>query len=214
MTQISLETPEIGKPDKTEDPKIITCFTTIQTAINGNLDSTNLKPASVTGESLDASVTGRRLIANEKGYLPEGTVAGTYLFVGTGEMRKAGVAGAGAWGITYINPTPYKVVGKSNTLIQIEGLVVVNGTAPTSTYGLGLLPVTSLTGSTNMIVGVGTSVLNTGLVTAPSAGGGGAMESSTAAAPTGSYCLAMAVTGTMAANSFVVVDASLYVLNT
>ena len=42
MGNISLNIPQVGLSDSTEDPKIATNFTTIQTAINGNLDATNL----------------------------------------------------------------------------------------------------------------------------------------------------------------------------
>ena len=43
MSLIALTLPEVGKPDKTEDPKVTTALTTLQTWANGNIDSTNLK---------------------------------------------------------------------------------------------------------------------------------------------------------------------------
>lgn len=45
MTELSLTLPELGKPDKTQDPKIVTALTTIQNLINGNLDITNFPKA-------------------------------------------------------------------------------------------------------------------------------------------------------------------------
>ena len=42
MGQISLQIPQVGQPDSTEDPKVASDLTTIQTVINGNLDATNL----------------------------------------------------------------------------------------------------------------------------------------------------------------------------
>lgn len=45
MTIISLELPEIGKPDKTQDPKINTAFSTIQNWANGFIDEENLSVA-------------------------------------------------------------------------------------------------------------------------------------------------------------------------
>lgn len=42
MTQLSLTLPEIGKPDKTEDVKLNTALTQIQTWGNGNIDEANL----------------------------------------------------------------------------------------------------------------------------------------------------------------------------
>lgn len=56
MTSLSLVLPEIGVPDLTEDPKIVTAFSTIQVWANGNIDSTNLKAGSVNEDRLSAAV--------------------------------------------------------------------------------------------------------------------------------------------------------------
>lgn len=45
MGSISLNIPQIGLSDTTEDVKVANNFTTLQTAINGSLDSTNLNAA-------------------------------------------------------------------------------------------------------------------------------------------------------------------------
>jgi hypothetical protein len=42
MGSISLQIPQIGLADTTEDVKVANNFSTIQTAINGNIDQTNL----------------------------------------------------------------------------------------------------------------------------------------------------------------------------
>jgi len=54
MTEVSLVLPEIGKPDKTQDPRINTAFTAIQTWANGNVDSSNLKAEGVENSRLAA----------------------------------------------------------------------------------------------------------------------------------------------------------------
>jgi hypothetical protein len=43
MTTLSLILPEIGKPDHTQDPKIVTALTEIQTWGNGNIGTANLE---------------------------------------------------------------------------------------------------------------------------------------------------------------------------
>ena len=42
MGSITLSIPTVGQPNSTEDPKIATDLTTIETLVNGNIDSTNL----------------------------------------------------------------------------------------------------------------------------------------------------------------------------
>lgn len=56
MTSLSLILPEIGVPDVTEDPKIVTAFSTIQTWANGNIDSANLKAGGVNEDRLSTAV--------------------------------------------------------------------------------------------------------------------------------------------------------------
>jgi hypothetical protein len=48
---ISLQQPTIGLPDTTEDVKVQNNFTTLQTVINGNLDSTNISPTAAIARS-------------------------------------------------------------------------------------------------------------------------------------------------------------------
>lgn len=55
MGQISLALPTVGQLNQTEDPKIPSAFTTIQTVINGNLDATNLTTAVVQSAGVNSS---------------------------------------------------------------------------------------------------------------------------------------------------------------
>jgi hypothetical protein len=50
MSLLSLILPEIGKPDKTEDPKLNTALTSIQTWANGNIGISNLEKEFLVGE--------------------------------------------------------------------------------------------------------------------------------------------------------------------
>jgi hypothetical protein len=49
MTTLSLILPEIGKPDKTEDPKLNTALTTVQTWANGGIGTSNLEAGLLAG---------------------------------------------------------------------------------------------------------------------------------------------------------------------
>jgi hypothetical protein len=70
MTTVSLILPEVGKPDSTQDPRIVTAFTTLQTWANGNVDSTNLSKGAVNGEAVNKEVP--RFLSTAK---PEAMVA-------------------------------------------------------------------------------------------------------------------------------------------
>jgi hypothetical protein len=69
MGTISLQVPTVGQPDTTEDVKVANNFTTIQTVINGNLDTTNLAPAVSQSAGVNASgqtVKGATIIATSQ----------------------------------------------------------------------------------------------------------------------------------------------------
>jgi hypothetical protein len=62
LTELSLVLPEIGKADKTQDPRIVTALTAITTFANGNIDSSNIKPSSIEEGSIkEGAVTGKKL---------------------------------------------------------------------------------------------------------------------------------------------------------
>lgn len=42
MGEISLTLPEVGQPDRTEDPKIVTALQALETLLNGNIEESNL----------------------------------------------------------------------------------------------------------------------------------------------------------------------------
>jgi hypothetical protein len=62
MTELSFENPEVGKPDKTEEPKIPTAFTKIKEVVNGKLNSGNIEAKGIATSNLaDESVTEGKL---------------------------------------------------------------------------------------------------------------------------------------------------------
>ena len=62
MGLITLQVPVVGQPDATEDPKIASDMTILQTLLNGNLDTNNLSP--------NANITASQLAP---GTIPSGT---------------------------------------------------------------------------------------------------------------------------------------------
>ena len=52
MSKLTITKPIIGKPDSTEDPKIVTAYDTLETWANGNIDSTNIKNEGVENASI------------------------------------------------------------------------------------------------------------------------------------------------------------------
>jgi hypothetical protein len=81
MGIISLQNPQIGQPDTTEDVKIQNNFTTLQTVINGNIDSTNLSAATSQSAGINQSgltVKGATNIATS-----QSTVSTTYTTLST-----------------------------------------------------------------------------------------------------------------------------------
>ncbi len=210
MTQISLETPEIGKPDKTEDPKIITCFTTIQTAINGNLDSTNLKPASVTGESLDPTVTGLRMIAEGGGLIGGSAAVGTYLPSTSGGAVIKATAGSveytaatGAPPMFKIRTSEFEVPTKSLYLTLAIDLWV-NGTAPSASMIFSLYKLLTIGGVTSQIVpSFSAPVAGTGVTVTTPAADTASYETKKVASPgEGTYAVGVETNGITAAACF------------
>src|SRR6185312_16248441 len=69
MGQISLNIPQVGLPDTTEDVKVANNFTTIQNAINGNVDATNLSATAAQAAGVNQSgqtVKGSAIIATSQ----------------------------------------------------------------------------------------------------------------------------------------------------
>lgn len=62
MGIIALDLPVIGNSNATEDPKIRAGFVTLQTVINGGLDSTNIADSAITTPKIvDSAVTSRKI---------------------------------------------------------------------------------------------------------------------------------------------------------
>lgn len=53
MTELSVQTPEVGQPDSTEDPKVANAITAIRAWANGNISGSNILAHSILEEDLE-----------------------------------------------------------------------------------------------------------------------------------------------------------------
>ncbi len=139
MSELSLVLPEIGKPDTTEDPKIVTAFTAIQTFANGNIGGVNVEP----------ELTGLRLISRTYCLFKAGEAAGTYIpSQGSYQKMTASTASFNAlppnW--LFLSPADYSITGKE-TQLAIKVDVATNATSPATTFTFGVYPVEQYLGA-------------------------------------------------------------------
>jgi hypothetical protein len=103
MTKLSITKPEIGKPDSTEDVKLVNALTAIEAWANGEIDTTNLAAAAgITEGQLSSAV---RTLLNQK------TAGGeTHKFTAAAELSRESA-----------------VYGKMSTPDQVEVTLAQNG---------------------------------------------------------------------------------------
>lgn len=95
MTQLSYTVPTVGQSDTTEEPLIPTALTAIKTAINGNLDSGNIKSnAGIPFSALENVTSGRLIIGNSS------NIAEARAMSGDATINNAGVLTIGNNAIT------------------------------------------------------------------------------------------------------------------
>lgn len=112
MGLISIQIPQVGQPDLTEDPKVASGLTTIQNVINGGLDSTNLS-----NNPLISTIT-----AGLESARPSPTTLGV-LFVAT----DTGIATLDT-GTALITLGLFPTLGTVNTTVKKgQNLVMANG---------------------------------------------------------------------------------------
>lgn len=143
MTTLSLVLPVIGQPDSTEDPKLNTALTAIQTWANGNIDATNLASA-IAGAWTVFTPTWKA--GGTAVTLGNGTLAGAYWQLGKTVAVLIQVyigsttnQGTGAWTFavpvtppsTGLNQSCGGIYYNGSTYIPISGLV---GTAAITPY--------------------------------------------------------------------------------
>lgn len=214
MGQISLQIPQSGQPNSTEDPKVATDLSTIQTVINGNLDDTNMA-------SPNNGV--RRLLLGTWGLFQSATAAGTYWFttfsgqaVLSGSSATTGPQiwlGDSGWSS---QPQDFQVAGKT-AYGRVRVGALTNSPAPGVTFTWGLYPISALGGTGgSLAVTLGTVVGgSTAAVTASTPDIAIGVESAQFSLPTApaAYLLGCVVSGTMASGCVLSFNAQLYGYN-
>jgi hypothetical protein len=213
MGQISLSIPISGQPNSTEDAKVSTDLTTIQTVINGNLDDTNFA-------SPNSAL--RRVILQATGCISAGTSAGDVLFNGASVIGSGSATGfpATLWqgdaGYS-AQPQDYQVAGKTAYGRVRVGLATnATGCGVTLTFGLYLLTAFSGVAGSSVAYSFGSAVAGTTVaVASPGAGTNVGAESAQFTLPvtSGAYALGVNLNGLTNTNSFVVCTAQLLAYN-
>lgn len=109
MGQISLSIPQVGQSEATEEPKIASDLTILQTLVNGNIDTNNLSPtAGITAAQLASAV-------NQQGGVSDGTITrrGKSIVASTETRSNA------AYGLM---PTPDRV---QSLVLPQDGLIAI-----------------------------------------------------------------------------------------
>ncbi len=139
MSELSLVLPEIGKPDTTEDPKIVTAFTAIQTFANGNIGGVNVED----------ELTGLRLIQRTDCLFKAKEAAGTYIpSLSSYQKMTANTASFSGpppnWFL--LAPADYSISGKE-TQLAIKADIATNAVTPAATFTFGVYPVEQYLGA-------------------------------------------------------------------
>lgn len=126
MSILSLILPEIGKPDFTEDPKVNTALTTIETWANGEIDGTNnikaegITTASIKGEAVTTAKIKEEAVTNKKLELSHQI----------GEWKAltlAGVVGEAAESYTPSSRLEAGIVRLKGKLLNTSGVLIKGG---------------------------------------------------------------------------------------
>lgn len=171
MGQITLQIPQTGALNSTEDPKVASDFTTIQTLVNGNLEDSNLKTP---------NNAVRRLLLQANGFIPSAAGSTDYLMATVGGFLASGSSGSSSTVPLWIGdaglssqPQDFQVPNLT-AYARIRMVVIANATtAPASNFTAGLYQITASAGGTSNAMGYTFSTALSGstvTVNAPSAG--------------------------------------------
>jgi hypothetical protein len=225
MGQISLSLPISNQPNSTEDPKIASDFTIIQTWANGNVDTSNISPtAAITDAQLASPNTGyRKLLLQASALIYNGATAGDYLFVPPTTLVSSTQGTAYAvplWladGGLSAQPTDFQVASKTS-YARVRVSYCQNNTGSGITTTFGLYQITALGGGSGQIsYTFGAALAGSTIAYGSSANIAAALESGQFTLPTTSvgfpWALGVNLSGTTAAASYGVVTAQLYGYN-
>jgi hypothetical protein len=171
----------------------------ITAQVNGNLDATNMatamKPATLLGSY--------RTEHSVSLWIGGGTATGTYLPNAATNGAGAAVASGlgGAWRTVYLDPVDFGGTGATAKL-RVRLAMMINNTAPTSTFSAALFPLATNSGAANLIqvATVGAAVGTTTTLVAPFVNTAPHAEGSDIDIPTaGQYLLGLVIAGSATA---------------
>lgn len=205
MGTISLSIPQTGQPNSTEDPKIASDFTTLQTVINGNLDGSNVA----------ATLTGRRQVMQAPFFVIGNTSSNPWLSGAADSLASGSNTTNRGIVWAYLDPANFAVTGKSNTQLIVRMSCATNGVAPATNFTGGLFPVTFSGGTGTITITAGTIVTGSSVtISTPSASSTAVAETAAFTFPAaGAYALGVGPTGATAANSGQAFFLQLFALN-
>lgn len=205
MTSLSVSVPVVGQPHATEDVKVGNSLTAIQ-AWSSTIDGVNV----------DASLTGRRMIA-QAAFFFSSTQTTTSYFVGADGVPQQASAGTYSkptmwW---YLDPANYAVTGKSNTQLILRISLAVNNIAPAITWN-GQLNAISLGGTGGLITPVAGALQGSAVsVASPAANSVNVAEGAAFAFPSaGAYGAVVNTSAALTSGSAVAITWQLFVRNT
>ncbi len=186
-------------------------FTDLRTAINGNLDETNVP-------NLAAAFTTWKTIAWGGGIIPtQGAGASLLISGGTGaEAAHSAMAvsanGSAAW-VFYLNPADWNANART-TKLRIRSQYLGNSVAPATNFAPGLYPVTAVggaSGSSPSIVTAGAKITGSDVTFTTPAGSAmlNGLSTEFNAPAAGFYCFVVVVGGSMTAGSQAVIGVQL-----
>ena len=159
MGLISINIPQAGQPNSTEDPKIASALTSIAATINGGIDDANVTDAALTDGSLASPNNSVwRPVTRAQADFGNGLAANSYAarLDGSVEVLPPQVP------LVLSLPAAADVaVGGKTAKLRLRGHVMVNGTSPglAGNLSVWLAPITSASGASAVFANTGATIL-------------------------------------------------------
>lgn len=205
--------PTIGQPNSTEDAKVRSALSELQTILTGNVDAANITNATITDAKLTSPTSSvwRPFMTSATG-LTALTAGPIYAFYRAQASQGATPSASGPAQELWMPVVADHAVTGLTTRLRLRVTIGVNNIAPTSTIVVGLHPM-SPTGNTSVALTPATAVTSVSFV-APAANSVAATSSAsfdlTTLSTSSIYGFAVTLTAaSMAVNSYVFVSASI-----
>lgn len=172
MAFIAPTIPTIGDPNSSEDGDIVSALNTIVSAINGNLDSSNITAGSIENADLaspNAGVWRNVLRVDPPSGFASGTATAAY---GMSNVSAPFQSGGSGTPTAYVHSASSLAVNGMTTQFRVAGQVAVNATAPGVSFVFDVRGITAVAGGAGAITTTfsGTPVTDsTATVTTPAA---------------------------------------------